>query len=308
MANQAMSTMMANSACDWVLARLPLWVGDCVDRAEQDGGEGGDLSNEDHQTIERHLAECPSCCRRRLALEEALRGLAAVTADSVGRRDAPSLWPALKRRIENRSTRTHARWLCAISRVADRRMWFWWGVDGGWPLRRAWVRDSLSETLAAARPGLGLARLGRWLGQEGSNRQRQNVVLPGIRPRLVWILGLSLTAAAMVWLVVLPAVRRQMGDAQSVIAANAEPLPDRLVSPAHPDEDSTASSEPADVADIPANELAQAELVRPAEAPAPGVDGGTPSKPVTPAPTRYGYDLDHGIPMPPDARNARPVY
>ncbi len=44
----------------------------------------------------------------------------------------------------------------------------------------------------------------------------------------------------------------------------------------------------------------QADVARPVEPSGAGVNSSTDSKPVAPA--RFGYDLEHGIPMPPDAR------
>jgi hypothetical protein len=119
-------------------------------------------------------------------------------------------------------------------------------------------------------------------------------------------LGFSLAASVLVLLIGLPIVHRQRADARATISANAAPLERPVILPAPTDEESPATSDLADAVDVPANQLALAEPVQPPEAPASGPDG-TPA-PKTVAPPRFGYDLDHGIPMPPDSRDSRPVY
>ncbi len=75
MANQAMGTTMGNPACEWVRARLPLWVGVNDDPTERNG-ERDDLSPEDCQSIEEHLGACPSCRQHQADLERACHALA----------------------------------------------------------------------------------------------------------------------------------------------------------------------------------------------------------------------------------------
>ena len=116
-----------------------------------------------------------------------------------------------------------------------------------------------------------------------------------------------MSAAATVILMVLAGAwiaHRQWTSAQSAIFANSAPLPDPLPS-------STVVEEPSlEIADrnshdVPINQLADAESPRlPETAPA-RVDVPV-SKPSTH--TRFGFDLEHGIPMPPDTREAKPVY
>ena len=96
-----MGKSMGNRKCEWIGARLPLWVdnGDC-DGSTEAHGERGDLSGSERQQIEQHLAGCTSvspppacsgtstCCTRRLP-----RTTYPVISD------APSLWPLLEQRI-----------------------------------------------------------------------------------------------------------------------------------------------------------------------------------------------------------------
>jgi hypothetical protein len=100
---------------------------------------------------------------------------------------------------------------------------------------------------------------------------------------------------------------REWTNAQCTIKANASPLADRgdssaeHVLEARPDPSRTDGSETQD-------ELAQVDVSRPAEPAGGGANANAAieSKPAMPA--RFGYDLEHGIPMPPDARESRSVY
>src|SRR5206468_8655959 len=109
----AMGTTMANPACEWVRARLPLWVGD-GDGPTEPGDEGGDLSIEDRRSIDRHLDACPTCREHRIALEQALGALARAAAMLSVPPDTPSLWPTLEPRIEAHDARSDARWSPAV--------------------------------------------------------------------------------------------------------------------------------------------------------------------------------------------------
>jgi len=257
--------------------------GDDEPTEREGNGEGGDLSTEDRRSIDRHLEACPACRQYRVALEQALGALAHAAASLPILADAPSLWPLLERRIQADPARTGSRWSRAVHGVTERGLRAWADLGGERPLQWAWIGDSLSEVLA---------------GRGRSVRE------PRRRPGLVL---LSAAAAAILTVViVIPTARRQQADAQSTIRANAAPLAGRVFLPVLHEPEAPATSEPADDRDIATNQLAQAEPVPTAETPAPGLDGGSASKAV--ATSRYGYDLEHGIPMPPDARDSKPVY
>jgi hypothetical protein len=123
------------------------------------------------------------------------------------------------------------------------------------------------------------------------------------------VLGISLAASILIVIIGVPAVRRQWTDAQARIAANAAPLADPGVSPLPAEEDSFETPDPDEVNDVAANPLVQTEPARTSETPVAGLDGASAPKlsPASP-PRRFGYDLEHGTPMPPDTREAKPVY
>jgi len=118
-------------------------------------------------------------------------------------------------------------------------------------------------------------------------------------------LGLGLIASLLIAVIAVPGLWREWSSAQSIIKANASPLADRGASPGEraselrPDPSRSDDSETQD-------ELVQADVARPVEPP--GGGGTSSTEPKSAAPARFGYDLEHGIPMPPDARESKPVY
>jgi hypothetical protein len=259
-----------DAGCNWVRARLPLWVGD-LDVRTDGNCEGGDLNSVEHERIERHLEHCATCRRHRTNLERALETLAAGAADLPVEPQTPSLWPALKRRIQDRHQPAPSRWI----RVAR-------ALTTDQAVRRAWARDSLQAIFAS----------------RGSDSLRSKQ-----RARLA--LGLSLIASLLIAVIMVPGLWREWAIAQSTIKANASPLADRGASPKEgalePRPEPTRSDD-SQVQD----EVVQAELIRPVEPTGGGVNSSAEAKPASPA--RLGYDLEHGIPMPPDARESKPVY
>jgi len=118
------------------------------------------------------------------------------------------------------------------------------------------------------------------------------------------VLGYSASAAILVALIGFPVLRRQWVEAQSTIVANATPLSDPVVPPPPIDDSSSGAANPDDDGEVSAGHLAEADPVRASETPGP--DGTLAPRP---APhTRFGYDLEHGTPMPPDTRESKPVY
>jgi hypothetical protein len=238
---------MGNPKCEWVRARLPLWVESSEDPSEQND-EGSDLSTEERRSVSQHLRGCASCREHESALKQALEALAAAAAVPRVPRDYPSLWPELERRIANHQNRNPNR-----------------------------LRQPLPL---------------RW-GLVAASRRR---------PR--WVVGLSLAAAVVTLMIGFPVLRRHRADAEFTIRANAEPIADytapvvRAEVELPPAEDS--------VREVPASDLVQVEPLTAPEGPTPRVDAAPALK--APAALRFGYDLEHGIPMPPDARDAKPVY
>jgi len=276
-----MGKTKADAGCNWVRARLPLWVGDRDSRTERNG-EGGDLSLPEHQRIERHLDHCSTCRWHCAALERSLATLAAAAANLPVEPQAPSLWPALKQRIEDLEQSCPSHGIGALRALANR-----WARRAGefitdQPMRRSWAYDSLRATVASQGNG--------W---RGSNR------------RAGLVLGFGLIASLLLAVSAVPGLWREWANAQSTIQANALPLADHGVASAErdfeprPDPSRSEDGEPQD-------DLVQADVARPVETPSGGVASSSEAKPTTPA--RYGYDLEHGIPMPPDARESKPVY
>jgi hypothetical protein len=281
MVNNKMGKSRNDAGCDWVRPRLPLWMGDRNSRIDRNG-EGGDLSLLEFQGVERHLDHCSTCRRHLSTLERALATLDAAVADLPVEPQAPSLWPALKRRIEDLHRPAPSRW----KRVTR-------AFTGGWARgltdftsdqTRRWglVRDQLRSAFAS----------------------RENDSL-GSKERVRLGLGLGMIASLLIAVITVPSLWREWANAQSTIKMNASPLADRGASsgerageprlePSRPDD-----SEPRD-------ELVQSDVPRPVETPGGEVSGPTEPKPAIPA--RFGYDLEHGIPMPPDARESKPVY
>ena len=80
----------------------------------------------------------------------------------------------------------------------------------------------------------------------------------------------------------------------------ADPLPVTAVAEEPPLENVDRNGE-----DVPINQLAEAEPPRSPETASPSVEAIVPKPSMH---TRFGFDLEHGIPMPPDSREAKPVY
>jgi hypothetical protein len=156
-------------------------------------------------------------------------------------------------------------------------------LDSVRPLREAWTRDSLREVLA------------------GRNQQKA----PSNRwPRLT--LRISVSAAILVTLAGIAVARRQWETAESTVLANSVPLAHPAPLPLVIDEQLPPETVDRELNDVSATQLAEAEPARPTEAPTSGSDAIAAPKP-SPH-TRFGFDLEHGTPMPRDTRETKPVY
>ncbi len=249
MARQSMGKTMSNSTCDWVRARMPLWVGDCDMRSEPTGEEG-DLIAADRLTIERHLEDCATCRQYRAALDQAMGALAIAASHLPVDTQAPSIWPALEQRIADQKHPKLAHWVGTTSRLAD----------------------------------------------------------PWNHRKLAFALGTGLAASLLVAVLGYPILHRQMLDAQSTIDANAAPLADDAVAPLPPDEELVQNPEPEETVDTGAGQVAQTEPAHAPEGPVSALDATSTPKQPSARPRRFGYDLEHGTPMPPDSHELKPVY
>jgi hypothetical protein len=270
---------MGNRDCEWVGARLPLWVdqGDHNTQAEA-RGDRGDLTARERRQIERHLVDCATCRHHRVALEQALGALAVAATQLPVLLESSSLWPLLERQIADRDARAARRW----PRVGSRSIRPWGSLNSVRPLQQAWTDDTLREVLS------------------GRNRPK-----PESKRFLSSVLKISVAVALLVALIGISVARQQWKTAQSIILANSVPLADPVSVPMVVDEPPLEIAD-RDENDVPVNQLAEAEPSRPTETPTSGIDAVAAPKP-SPQ-TRFGFDLEHGTPMPPDTREAKPVY
>jgi Putative zinc-finger len=283
-AKQGMGKPMGNRECVWVGARLPLWVdSDDRDVPAQAHGDGTDLTARERRQIERHLVDCARCRDHQMALGQALGTLAVAATQLPVLPEAPSLWPLLERRIANRDVHASGRWPRLVGVLAGRSISHWGNLDSVRPLRQAWTHDTLREVFG-----------GRNQLESESKR------FSGL------VLKMSVAAAVLVALTGISVARRQWKNAQSTILTNAVPLADPVPVPIMTEEAPLNIAE-RDEIDVPANQLAEADPPRPVESHTSGIDAAAAPKP-SPNTTRFGFDLEHGTPMPPDTRDAKPVY
>lgn len=296
---QAVSTTMDNPGCEWVRGRLPLWTG-FGDGADDSSEDGGDLGIEDRRSIGRHLKGCPECRAHQSRLACSMEALAVAAGSLPIAPDVPSLWRSLEQRIaahhshdgsENRPGRE-----ATVVGEPDLSL-----LDAERPLQSAWMQDTLREVLDVA----GLGALGDRFGDPGRGHSARSPRLASGRFRIV---GASLAASILALLVVLPASWRQRAGAEARIRENAAPVDAVVGLPAAPPPEATllAESDPDDEPGIAEGQLAQAEPDHSRAEPTPAADSPAVTKPV--APTRFGYDLEHGTPMPPEGRDVKPVY
>ncbi len=284
MAKQDMSKPMSNRECNWVSVRLPLWVdnGECADGPEAHG-EGGDLSARERRQIEQHLATCDTCRNHAAALEHALGALAVAANGLPVSVESPSLWPLLETRIANRDANAILRQPKAARALADRSVRPWGDLDETRPLSDAWAEDGIAEAM------------------DGRNKQK-----PESKRLFGMIVKIGVAATILVALVGITDMLRQSKNPRSATLVNSTPLADPVASPAVVDEPLLEVSK-GDPDDVPANQLAEAESARPR-----GTSrirtrqrGGAKTGLHN---TRFGFDLEHGTPMPRDSREAKPVY
>jgi hypothetical protein len=282
MAEDNMGKSMRKRECEWVRARLPLWAAQGVRDEQASGGEGSDLSAKESGVITRHLAQCTACRQHRLDLEQALGAIAVAAAHLPLFQDSPSLWPELERRIANHPHASESgRW----PHVTDRDVRShgpWSELDDDRPISQAWTRDTISELLAGRR--------------RHGTKSRWKADL---------IFGLSIAATILMGLTLLQFLQRRWDDAEATIAANRMSLGE-IVVPLPISEEPVLETADRDKNVVTPIQLPEAEPPRPAESQAVAVETAPPLK--SPPPTRFGFDLDHGTPMPPDSREAKPVY
>jgi hypothetical protein len=264
-------TTMVNPSCEWTRGRLPLSLGPGAE-PDPPGDEAVDLGDEERRAIERHLAACPGCRRHRSELAGAIDALAVAAGSLPVATDAPSLWPALERRIAARALGGDP----AGVRRAEPAV----GLDDDRPLRSAWIRDTLREAAEGAWPWP--PRLGSWRA-----------------------VGVSVAASVLMVMVVVPVSWRLQAGAEERMLAIAEPVPapagpPNWLAPSSADADATAPDLGED-RDLPTRVVAQAVTT-----PVAGGPAAVASKPEASSP--LGYDLEPVTPMPLEGRDARQIY
>jgi hypothetical protein len=294
-----MGTTMDNSSCEWVRGRLPLCMGPSADLTDPDAG-GGDLSVEDGQAIERHLGSCPGCRALQTGLSLVLEALTAAAGSLPVVPDAPSLWPALERRIAAQHGGGDSQTPRARSADAGAApTWAWAALDDERPLRSAWMQDTLREVAQA----VGLGALSDRTSGTGRGRAGRSPRESGGSWRVV---GVGLAASIVAVLVMVPLAWRQQSDARATIRANAVPV-ERFVVPMVQVEDKTPAVDHLDLEkDRDSTALARLEPTKPPADPPSSADATAEGK--SAPSTRFDHDLELGTPMPPDGRDSKPIY
>ena len=145
LADRSISMSKVNRDCDWVRARLPLWVGDGGGNQIEGLHEEGDLAETDRREIELHIGACTSCRLYRGSLERALAALLAAAADVSLEPAASSLWPALQHRIASHDIYVVSPWRRAARCIADQWARARTMLDREQPLRLRWIHDTVHE-------------------------------------------------------------------------------------------------------------------------------------------------------------------
>jgi hypothetical protein len=282
MADQSVGMSIVNRDCNWVRARLPLWVGDGSGDQIESLCERGELAAKDCREIEQHIGGCTTCCQYQISLEKALAALFAAAVYVPPQPDALSLWPALEHRIASHDARMIPPWRRAAGYVADQWVRARTLFDRDQPLRLRWIYDSVREALFGPKH------------HAFEFKRKSGLVLRyGI---------MSLLSIALFELLVL---HREWADAQSLIVINSSPLTNPFpTTTVHKEIPPLADLDM--VADESASQLADAELPRTSEASGSGIDGASTAK--LSSQMRSGYDLDRGTPMAPETRDSKPAY
>lgn len=295
------------TACNWTRRRLPLYVGAVADDAGSTDDRDVDLDRADRLRIEAHLDACADCRKRRAALARSTALLSAAAIELPVEPHAPSLWGAVEARIEaSKASRptlgarvARAAAPAPVRALADRAGDRVDRVREGLPFRFAWHRDTIGHDLPD-----------RWrdLLERGS---RPTVRLGDrIFSALASPSGLGAAGLAAALIAAFAAVHRSQSESEALMAAQSAPIAIELqavplvLAPALPEvrEVESRASEPESA---PIESEALAQNAAPLQPPAPS----TPAAAVKPAAARvYDYDLERGIPMPPDARTGKPAY
>jgi hypothetical protein len=292
-------TTMGSSSCEWVRQWLPLLVEDI----EEPHGDGDDLGFENRHRIALHLSECKPCREHHANLAAALSLLATVAAESPVE-PSDSVWPSLEQRIQRHHGQSQSEWLQWLRgfcpsriRVAAARLnQGFCQIRTEIPLQSVWLRDSLHEFLEVRFTALS---------------SRFEISLnPPLRSTLSRV-GYSFAAAFLAAVLVMSVVHRLQVQAEALIAANAAPMMSSYPPLGELEDEPEVADAVVDTHSYSSDTLAQIDRVQTAEvsasttAQSPNHGAKPPVGITTP---RYDFDLEQGIPMPPDSRGSKPAY
>ncbi|WP_165229596.1 zf-HC2 domain-containing protein [Aquisphaera insulae] len=308
---------MGRSCCEWVRERLPLLVED----ADGVAAEGCEVSAADRARIDQHLAGCAGCRSRRESLGRAMSILGAIAAEPwapvMAAGHAPSVLAGVEDRIRRQQAEGRAWWrrlwrgACpeGVRGVIDRACGRARLVRDELPLQLAWSRDTLAEAFTR-RADRAASRLRDGLDALESARLNSHQAR-----HLRLGFGLAMGLGMIAGLVAIATADRARTAAEVRIAAAAVPLP-RPERPSVVSEDVVTAA--AALTDLHAsNSLVQARPTLSAAAEGPSTAGSRPTGTATAAATaatssspsmQYAFDLEHGTPMPPEARGGKPAY
>ncbi|WP_165073027.1 zf-HC2 domain-containing protein [Paludisphaera rhizosphaerae] len=288
-----------DKACAWVRDRLPMLAETDADSLAPAPETEAALAPQERRAVEAHLAGCPACLARRESQTRAFDALSAAAVEPPIGPGAPSLWPALQARIQAAEARTRNPLNHAAARAAS--------VLDELPLQLVWTEDTAREEVPE--------RLRRWF-----DPQRAAVACDRLLQPAAGLAGALAAAALLAAVVGYSLAQTSRDEHEARIAAAAAPLQvtapvqaesvPLVVTPSRAEAIGVlASSGPADLAVLDARSLAQNTLPPLREPDGRGVDVDQAARSVpAPLPTAVRFDLDRGVPMPPDARVGKPAY
>lgn len=288
-----------DKACAWVRDRLPMLAEMDADFLTPGPEAEAALAPEDRRAVEAHLAGCRACRARRESQARAFDVLSTVAVEPPIGLEAPSLWPALQARIQAAEARKRNPLNHAASRAAS--------VLDELPLQLVWTEDTAREELPE--------RLRRWF-----DPQRAAVACDRLLQPAAGLAGALAAAALLATVVGYSLAQASRDEHEARIAAASAPL--RVSAPVQAESvplivtpsraeaiEVLASSGPGDLAVLDARSLARNTLPPLREPDGRGVDVDQAARPApAPLPTAVRFDLDRGVPMPPDARVGKPAY
>lgn len=320
MADYGKGMTMTDACCEWVRDRLPL----LAEENDEFSGESSDLVDAaDRGRIEQHLAGCDSCRDRWNGMKQVMSILSLAAAEPPCSQPRPadrgaassSIWASVEDRIERHNHATRSRWRRILraacpdlpKRAIDRVRRVTSQVRDELPLQAAWMQDTAQEFLAD--------RFGTFIP---ALRRASGSWLRRTMPAPRFAVSLAMSASLGVALLGGYVAGRQRINAEHQIAADALPIISPFDDPSSDALDPRAFSEDVVTSSRPITSLRVSDSLAdldanatPSGPPSRSTVAGKVSSMATTAPTsspRYDFDLEHGTPMPPETRGAKPAY